>query len=121
MSACILVVDDDISVRTLVSAALSSRGYEVTQAVDGRMGVAYVQDAPEHYKLILIDYRMPEIDGLAAIRVILELAPEAPVILMSTEDIQVDLDELGVREFLPKPFEAGDLIRLVERHFDHSN
>ena len=114
----VLVVDDDHAVRTLITTTLRQHGYGVTMATNGRMGLEHVLAAPAQYKLILIDYRMPEMDGLTASRAIRACAPDVSVVLMSSENVEFDPEETGVREFLPKPFDSMDLIDLVDRHLD---
>ncbi|MDH3646827.1 MAG: response regulator [Gammaproteobacteria bacterium] len=112
----VLVVDDDYSVRALISTTLKRNGFDVTMATNGRIGVEHVRATPDRYKLILLDNHMPEMDGLTACRVIRQFAPKSPVVLMSSETEPDDLEASGAREFFPKPFQAADLINLVDRH-----
>ena len=112
----VLVVDDDRAIRTMVSATLRKRGYEVTLADNGRAGAEHVCAAPTRFSLIIMDYRMPEMDGLSACQVIRQCASAAPIFLMSAEKLVLDFAEIGVQEFLPKPFIATDLIALVDRY-----
>lgn len=110
------MVDDDRAVRTMVSAALRDQGYEVTLADNGRAGADHVRASPTRFSLIVMDYHMPEMDGLSACRVIRQFESSTPIILMSAEKLVVDFAKAGVQEFLPKPFVATDLIDMVGRY-----
>lgn len=117
----VLVVDDDAAVRALVNATLTSRGFLVTEANNGRLGLDQVRRTPERFNLILMDYHMPELDGISAARAMRECAPAAPVVLMSTEDLTPRLSSIDVSGFLPKPFRAQQLIHLVDSHLQRSS
>ncbi len=114
----VLVVDDDSAIRSLVQATLGRAGYCVEQAANGRAGVDRVLAHPNRFSLVLMDYRMPELDGLAATNVIRKQAPGVPVALMSTENVDVDLVATGISAFLPKPFEADALVQFVKNNSD---
>src|SRR5438874_13679825 len=103
----ILVVDDDQSIRDLLDAYLSQSGYEVTLASNGKDGLR--QSVLRRPDLILMDIRMPELDGLNALDLmtIAKLARGIPILIMSGTATGEAFDaakKLGARDCLVKPF-----------------
>lgn len=114
----VLVVDDDYSVRDLVALTLNHRGYQVTVAANGRIGVEHVRAAPDRYDLVLLDCQMPEMDGWSARNAIIGCAPGTPVVMMSTQAVKFDEDPAGASLFLRKPFAARELVEFVDLQLD---
>lgn len=117
MSARILVVDDDDSIRELLRLHLSSAGYEVEVAEDAiAAGYQVLKGAPD---LIITDVNMPHMDGfefVAALRADKAL-PMIPVIfLTSMEDGDARGRELGAVGYVTKPVRADRLLSLVAQH-----
>jgi CheY-like chemotaxis protein len=114
----ILVADDEPEVLDLVSILLEWDDYTVVQAKDGEEALAQARAAKPD--LMLLDVRMPRIDGLGVLEV-LQADPDLqpiPVVMLSvmTNDSQVKTAlEAGAVAYMPKPFELGEMIRLVER------
>jgi two-component system, sensor histidine kinase and response regulator len=112
----ILVVDDDASLRSVVSLALESEGYEVLEAADGAQGV---QIACAHSPdLILCDVRMDGMDGYRMLAVLRQhsLTASIPFILMTGHSDSRGMRhgmELGADDYLAKPFGAGELAAAV--------
>jgi len=79
--ARILVVDDDQSVRAVAKTVLELNGHEAVIAGNGRVGLRKVED--ENYDLVIVDIFMPGMDGLEAIRLLSQLKPGLPVIVIS--------------------------------------
>lgn len=113
----ILVIDDDPQVRGSLADFLSDSGYEVVQAEDGRAGLdAWQAHQPD---LVLVDLRMPVLDGLSVIRAITASGLGTPVIVVSGTGVLRDavaaLRE-GAWDYLTKPLEdMGALEHTVER------
>ncbi len=114
--ARILVVDDEKLIRWSVGERLQRGGYEVLSAESGEEALEVVAaQAPD---LILLDVRLPGIDGLATLRRALAQAPEVAVLMMSahsTVDIAVEAMKHGAIDFLVKPFPFQALDAAVER------
>ncbi len=102
--ARILVVDDDKRLREMLRMILENRGYEVTEAENGREAVTAVRTAEPD--LILMDVMMPVMDGLAAVERIRQFS-ECPTIMLTAkgEDYdQVNGFEAGADDYIIKPF-----------------
>jgi two-component system response regulator ChvI len=114
----ILVVDDDLSLVTILSAALAEEGFAVEHARDGAEGLRRFEAAPPD--LVILDVLLPELDGLAVLRRIRARAT-TPIILLSSRGEEVDRVsglELGADDYVTKPFSTRELcarIRAVER------
>lgn len=109
-----MVIDDDAGVREALGLALGSEGYGVQYARDGREGLELLARQPAD--LIVVDMRMPDVDGADFCRSYAEAGGTSPVILMSARagsDIAPDLP--GVVEAVTKPFELEYLLELVAR------
>ncbi len=115
---CVLVVDDEDSVRTLISRILDAAGHRVTQAASAEMAIAVAKTAPHRFDVILTDVVLGAADGLATLETLRSAHPEASVIVMSgyspTPERVVELASQGA-EFLPKPFGAAQLMGALER------
>ncbi len=114
--ARILVVDDEKLIRWSVGERLQRGGYEVLSAESGEEALEILgAQSPD---LILLDVRLPGIDGLATLQRALALAPELAVLMMSahsTVDIAVEAMKHGAIDFLVKPFPFQALDAAVER------
>ncbi|HET8569468.1 MAG TPA: response regulator [Candidatus Limnocylindria bacterium] len=114
--ARVLVVDDDRGIREFVSTVLTDEGYRVDEAVDGRDALAAAErDRPD---LILLDMRMPVMDGWEFARTYRERpGPHAPIVIVTAAlDVAKDAREIGADGFLAKPFQLDDLLHLVRTH-----
>ena len=111
-AATILVADDDASMRAVLSDILSAEGFRVLQAGDGNQALELInQDQPD---VILLDIRMPRMDGLAAIRRIKgdSLLKHIPVVIVTgLDDTRARLEALGLGadDFLLKPVHMAEL------------
>jgi putative nucleotidyltransferase with HDIG domain len=100
----ILTVDDDEFVREVLAAYLEDSGYEVLQAENGRLGLElFRRETPD---LVMLDLRMPEMDGLEVLGRITEESPDTPVILVSgmgTIGDAIKALKLGAWDYIAKP------------------
>ena len=117
MSAAVrvLVVDDDAAIRQFIQIALEGSGYEVATAEDGQEALAAVRAAPP--RVILLDMRMPIMDGWAFTRAYRETPPpHAPiVVLTAARDAGEYASDVNADAFLAKPFNLRELLGLVGR------
>ena len=114
----ILVAEDEDSNYELVKIVLQKR-YKLLRAHNGIEAVTINED--EHPDLVLMDIRMPEMNGLDATRIIKEVSPSTPVIALSAyafeENIR-DAKDAGCDEFMAKPFKVEALIEMVKKYLD---
>jgi len=111
----ILVVDDEGLIRWSLKEGLSEAGYAVTEAETGRSAI---QRCREGVDLVVLDYRLPDIDGLEVARAIRKDRPSCPVILMTAYgslELRQQAAEQQIREVVDKPFDIAELIELVGR------
>jgi CheY-like chemotaxis protein len=110
----ILVVDDDPTILATVSETLDMEGYPVVTASNGAEAlVAVDRDRPS---LVLLDMRMPILDGWGFIRAIRERGLDLTVVVMTAAaDARRWARETGAQGVLPKPFELDDLLAAVQR------
>jgi excisionase family DNA binding protein len=107
----ILVVDDESSIRDLLSKTLALAEYEVDTATDGRSALERLRLYP--YDLLIADLKMPGIDGLSVIREAKRLKSDLPVIIItgySTETAAIEAVNLGVSGYLTKPFRVPQVL-----------
>ena len=117
----ILVVDDSIENRSIISNLLTPLGFEVIEATDGREGLAVAQE--QRPDLIVMDLIMPDMDGLEAIRQIRQSTAlkDIPVIASSASVYDFNRQEAkdaGSSDFLPKPVKADDLFEILRVHLN---
>ncbi len=114
--ARVLVVDDEKLIRWSVAERLQRGGYEVLSAESGEQALEMLAATPP--ELMLLDVRLPGIDGVETLQRALSLHPDLAVLMMSahsTVDIAVDAMKHGAVDFLVKPFPFQALDAAVER------
>jgi CheY-like chemotaxis protein len=111
----ILVVDDDVSILEMVMQILRAEGYPVVGAKNGVEGLAQVdRRAPS---LILLDMRMPRMDGWEFAAALRKRGIASPVVVMTAADnAKRWADEVRADGFVMKPFEILELLASVEKH-----
>lgn len=111
----VVVVDDDRDITAAASARLRAAGYEPLAAYDGNEAVEIVSQS--HPDLVLMDMRMPQMDGIEAIGQLRQRAEtrDIPIVMLSASiaDQQRALDA-GARFFLTKPYRGSQMISAVE-------
>ena len=113
--ATILVVDDEALIRWSLSERLKSEGYEVLEADTGH---AALEKLPEGVDLVLLDYRLPDTDGVSILRKVKEFDQDILVILLTayaSVETAVEAMKLGAYHFTNKPFNLDDVAATVER------
>jgi DNA-binding response OmpR family regulator len=113
-TARILIVEDDDDVRLMVRAAIERAGMEVVEARDGREGLRRFYETEPG--VVVLDIRMPELDGWQVLERIRELS-DTPILVLSANDGELDkvrgLRE-GADDYLTKPFGRQELIARIE-------
>ena len=114
----VLVVDDDPTLRGLFADLLRERGWQVSTAANGAEAVRAVRRSRPH--LVLMDYEMPVLDGLAAAREIAALpGPPVPVVMVSSRDDAATREAAraaGIERYLVKPVSPATLQSVVAEH-----
>ena len=113
--ATILVVDDEPLIRWSLSERLKAEGYELLEADTGH---AAIEKLPEGVDLVLLDYRLPDTDGVSILRKIKDFDQDILVVLLTayaTIETAVEAMKLGAYHFANKPFNLDDVAALVER------
>lgn len=110
----ILVVDDDDSIRGLVSEILLDGGYAVAQARNGQLALRTLEQDGA-FDLIVLDMRMPVVDGWQFASRVAELKLEIPIVVMTAaQDARRWAEEVGAAGYIAKPFGIDELIEAVE-------
>ncbi|NUO00706.1 MAG: sigma-54-dependent Fis family transcriptional regulator [Saprospiraceae bacterium] len=120
--AKILIVDDEGSIRRTLREILEFEKYEVSEAVDGLDALAKVKQGG--FDLILLDIKMPKMDGMEALDRIRESAPDAQIIMISghaTIDTAVEAVKRGAFDFISKPLDLNRLLITLRNALDRSN
>jgi two-component system chemotaxis response regulator CheY len=117
--APILVVDDDPSILQTVASILQMEDYEVETARNGAEALAAVERTQP--SLVLLDMRMPVLDGWGFARALRERGLELPILVMTAaQDTRRWAEEIGAAGYLAKPFDLTDLLSAVSRHLPES-
>lgn len=114
----ILIVDDSASIRHTVKIALGRHGYTIHEAANGIEGLE--KAGTQRFDLVLVDLNMPQMDGMSMIRELRNVALQAgvPVLFLTTEsdhNIKMEAKEAGATGWLTKPFDADQLLKVVNR------
>jgi DNA-binding response OmpR family regulator len=112
----ILVVDDEKNIRLTVQHSLVAADYEVDTASNGLEGLQKFREG--HYDLILMDLRMPQINGIEMLREIRERDQETAAVVITaylTIDTLLEAFSLGVSDYIRKPFSPNDVRETVRR------
>jgi CheY-like chemotaxis protein len=114
MAPYILVVDDDPSIRDVVSEVLDWQGCPVLTAANGREALERIQASPP--VVVLLDMRMPVLDGWGVVKELRERGVTLPIIVMTAaQDARRWAQEINAAAYLAKPFELDDLLSTVRR------
>lgn len=112
----ILLVDDDDQLRSSFYNLLTMEGHSVRAASSGENALALAgEELPD---AVIMDVRMPGMDGLAALRLLRQREPRLPVIIMtaySTTDAAIEATKLGAFDYILKPFDIPDVLALLEK------
>ncbi|HWP82302.1 MAG TPA: response regulator [Bacteroidota bacterium] len=112
----ILVVDDEDALRTVLSSELEGEGYQVASAADGEEAIKLL--GAQQFDLILLDIKMPNVDGFEVLKFVKQQAPKTKVIMLTGfADLKnaIESKKLGAEDFVSKPYDLVDLLTTVER------
>ncbi len=118
----ILIVDDEKNIRLTLSQALETLGAEIDTAANGEEALTKLKE--KGFGLILLDIRMPGMDGMEVLRRVREIRPDIRIIMITaygTVESAVEAMKLGAVDFLQKPFEPEEIRELVLRVMDREN
>ncbi|MFA5163551.1 MAG: response regulator transcription factor [Patescibacteria group bacterium] len=111
----ILLIEDDPEISQLLKASLRAANFTVEIASDGERGSFLAR--VNKYKLIILDYNLPKMDGLAVCREIRNEDRETPIIMLSVRSEikdKLDLFQAGVDDYLSKPFSFSELLARIQ-------
>lgn len=118
----ILIVDDEASVRRLLVSVFKRNGYETVEAAGGLDAVTQVES--QEYDLVLLDIKMPDMDGMTALEKIKSISPDTPVVMITgygSVESAVKALTLGAFYYITKPFENfEELLDIVESAMDEN-
>jgi two-component system cell cycle sensor histidine kinase/response regulator CckA len=117
-SESILVVEDETSLRRLLGDVLAQKGYRVTMAADGHEAIDILASSSATFDLMLLDYDLPEVDGLGVMKAALVTRPGMKAIVVSgnlTVEVRSGFLAMGQREFIDKPYRLEDVGRSIRR------
>ncbi len=116
MNKCILVVDDESRMRKLIKDFLAVKGFSILEAEDGEKALQVYEENSQKIDLILLDVMMPKLDGWSVLRQIRQTS-KVPIIMLTARGEEQDElfgFELGVDEYISKPFSPKILVARVE-------
>lgn len=108
----VLVVDDDQGVRRLAGYVLTSAGFEVSMARDGREALALINAQPPD--VVVLDLNMPIMDGYTLVQEMDRCEARPPILILSADMPERARRDLGAEAALSKPFRPDDLVNKVE-------
>ncbi|MBI1313944.1 response regulator [bacterium] len=115
----VLIVDDEPDIRDSVADILNEFGYKADTAADGPEALSMVRD--RSYDVALLDFKMPDMDGLTLYREMRHICPETSAILVSAytgDAVAQEAISSGIRKIIPRPVDMDDVIAEVKRQLD---
>ncbi|MGV3489512.1 MAG: response regulator [Tuberibacillus sp.] len=119
MSKKILIVDDQFGIRILLNEIFQKAGYRTFQAANGAQALAIVKD--ERPELVILDMKIPGMDGLEILKRIKKDDEETKVIIMTAYgelDMIQEAMDVGAVTYFSKPFDIDELMQTVKSHLD---
>lgn len=110
----ILIIDDDDQLRNSFKKLLAEEGYKVESAASGEAGLNIVKN--ESLDLVILDIRLPGMNGIETFKRIHEIEPKLPVIIMTaygTTETAIETTKLGAFDYILKPFDIPDMLELI--------
>ena len=120
---CILVVDDEASVRSMLLSFLEDVQYDAVGAPNGRAALTYLHEDPEQFHLILLDVMMPFQSGWDVLMAMQSdpMLADIPIVMMTAgANVRQHALELGAVGYLSKPVDFDLLLRIIEQHYPNA-
>lgn len=118
----ILIIDDDASLRYMLAEICKHAGWESVAAENGRKGMdTFLNHA---FDLVLVDYHMPEMDGIETVQAIRKQDEQTPILVLTVDERQEIADRFlqeGANDFALKPVKAPDIIARIKLHVQLAN
>ncbi len=114
-AARVLIVDDEKSMRDLLTITLEKAGYDVTAAEGGEAAIEAIRK--ESFEAIITDLRMPKVDGMQVLSAARDLSPETAVIVVTavaSTETAVEAMKLGAFDYITKPFKLDEVDLIVK-------
>jgi two-component system response regulator AtoC len=115
----ILVADDEANIRALLRDLLEEQGFVVAEAETGAQVIKALADG--NYDLIMMDIKMPEMDGISVLREMHNKKAEVPIILMTAHNsanLAIQATQLGAYDYITKPFQLDEVLLTIQRYFE---
>jgi DNA-binding NtrC family response regulator len=116
--ARILIIDDDLHMRSACARALSKAGHTVACAETGNEGLEKIGNGTDDFDVVLLDQLMPGISGTEALARIKAIVPNLPVIIITgsvTDETSAEIIAQGACDCLPKPFTPEQLRNTINK------
>lgn len=116
----ILIVEDEFPNYLLIKGYLTEINAVTILAKNGMEAIDYVRNTPD-ISLVLMDLRMPEMDGFYAAKLISSLRPELPIIAQTAyyyDNIESKILDNGFVDYLRKPFSQNQLLKVIKKHLN---
>lgn len=120
MAARVLIVDDALFMRRMLSDILKKEGFEICgEAENGKEAIErYNQLKPDVVTMDIVMPKMEEIDGVAAVRAIIKVDPQAKIVIVSAmgqHALVVEAIQAGAKDFIVKPFQPSRVVEAIRR------
>jgi two-component system KDP operon response regulator KdpE len=115
----VLVVDDEPPIRKLLRVGLTTQGYEILDAPNGKAALELIAQKPD---LVILDLGLPDIDGLELLRRLREKNESVPIVVLSSRDAEaakVQALDLGADDYVTKPFGMEELLARIRTALRH--
>jgi DNA-binding NtrC family response regulator len=112
----ILVVDDDKDMCGMISTILEEEGYRIDKAYNGKQAIEKI--STKGYDLTILDYKLPDMDGIDVLKEVHKARPSLKTIMISaygSPSVRSMAKKLGVYRFLDKPFDLNRLVQVVRK------
>ncbi|MCX6953465.1 MAG: PAS domain S-box protein, partial [Verrucomicrobia bacterium] len=112
----LLIVDDEESLRTLLTTALARKGYRTLTASSGLEAIDVINDSSKRFDLVLLDLNMPGATGVEVLKILRICRPRTRVLIISghiTPAARAEFERLGQRDFIQKPYRLDELGRTL--------